>query len=243
VYWLRLQRGKDGSVDFVPQLVDGDCGVGRHIRVGDINGDKIPDIVVGGMKGGAVLTHRVKQVDEATWRAAQPKARYPAWPLLRRGPGSPIDPKSGGVEGAQEGEALKVLGVSAGSTSVQDMTPFHPDHWSGGKQLFWTGAQPGDKLNVEIAAPADGEYDVRAVFTMARDYGAIQCALDDQALGGELDLYNFPDVITTGVLTLGRRKLTAGAHKLTLELKGSNPSAMPANMVGVDYVQLGSPTR
>jgi hypothetical protein len=238
VYWLRLQRSKDGGVDFVPQLIDGDCGIGRHIRVGDINGDKIPDIVVGGMKGGAVLTHKVQKVDEATWRAAQPKPRYPAWPLLRRGPGSPIDAKSGAVEGAQEGEALKIVGVSAGTASVQDMSSFRPDRWSGGKQLFWTGAQPGDKLHLEIAAPAEGEYDVRAVFTMARDYGVIQCALDDQVLGGELDLYNFPDVITTGVLTLGRRKLSAGAHKLTLELKPDDPSATPAHMVGVDYVQL-----
>jgi hypothetical protein len=35
LYWFRLTR-KDGKVDFVPHLIDGDSGVGRQLVTGDI---------------------------------------------------------------------------------------------------------------------------------------------------------------------------------------------------------------
>lgn len=71
-YVFKLVRGKDG-VDWVPYLADADCGIGRQVSVVDVNGDKLPDIVLGGIKGGNVLIQQAKQVDEATWQAAQPK--------------------------------------------------------------------------------------------------------------------------------------------------------------------------
>lgn len=237
VYWFRLQRNKDG-VDWVPYRIDPDAGVGRHIRIDDINGDKLPDIVVGGMKGSHVLTHRKVAVDEATWLAAQPKVIYPQLPVLRRGPGASINSTTGAVEGAMEAELLPIVGTPAGKTLVQDMTGFRPDRFSAGKQLFWTGAKTGDRLELEIGVPEAGEYDVQAVFGMARDYAVIQPLLDGQPLGGSLDLYNFPDVLTTGVQTLGQRQLAAGPHRLGIEIKGANPSATPGLMVGLDYVKL-----
>ena len=72
VYWFRLVRGGEG-VDFVPYRADGDSGIGRQISIFDLNGDKLPDIVLGGMKGCHVLLHSRNAVDEATWQAAQPK--------------------------------------------------------------------------------------------------------------------------------------------------------------------------
>ena len=71
----------------------------------------------------------------------------------------------------------------------------------------------------------------------------IQSWLDGDRLGPPLDLYNFPDVITTGVLTLGKRKLESGKHRLTLEITGANPSAQPACLVGVDYIRLAPASR
>ena len=59
VYWFRLTRS-DKGVDWVPHKADGEAGIGRQISIIDINGDKLPDIVVGGMKGSHVLTHRKK---------------------------------------------------------------------------------------------------------------------------------------------------------------------------------------
>ena len=57
VYWFRLVRGKDKTVDFVPQLVDNDSGVGTQVMAVDVNGDNLPDIVVGNKKGTFVHLH------------------------------------------------------------------------------------------------------------------------------------------------------------------------------------------
>jgi hypothetical protein len=71
-YVFKLVRGKDG-VDWVPYLADPDCGIGRQVSIVDVNGDKLPDIVLGGIKGGNVLIQKSEQVDEVKWQAAQPK--------------------------------------------------------------------------------------------------------------------------------------------------------------------------
>lgn len=77
VYWFRLVRGAQG-VDWVPYQADGEAGIGRQLNVLDINGDKLPDIVVGGMKGCHVLLHSAEPVDDKRWQAAQPRPSAPA---------------------------------------------------------------------------------------------------------------------------------------------------------------------
>ena len=54
LYWFKLVRGADKSVDFVPHLIDADSGVGTQVVATDINGDGLPDIVVGNKKGAFV---------------------------------------------------------------------------------------------------------------------------------------------------------------------------------------------
>lgn len=73
IYWFKLVRGKDGSVDWVPHLIDDDSGVGTQVIAKDINGDGLPEIVVGNKKGTFFHAHTVKNVSEAAWEAAQPK--------------------------------------------------------------------------------------------------------------------------------------------------------------------------
>ena len=46
-------RAHEDGVDWVPYKIDGEAGIGRQISIVDVNGDKLPDIVVGGMVGGA----------------------------------------------------------------------------------------------------------------------------------------------------------------------------------------------
>ena len=64
VYWFRLDRTPEG-VDWVPYQADGEAGIGRQLVVADINGDGLPDIATGGMKGAHVLIHEREAVDKA----------------------------------------------------------------------------------------------------------------------------------------------------------------------------------
>jgi hypothetical protein len=75
IYWFRLVRNADKSVDFIPYLIDSDSGVGTQVTVGDINGDRLPDIVVGNKKGTFVHLHQRKSVSHEEWQKAQPRPR------------------------------------------------------------------------------------------------------------------------------------------------------------------------
>ena len=57
LYWFKLARNADRTVDFIPFLIDNDSGVGTQVVAGDINGDSLPDIVVGNKKGTFVHLH------------------------------------------------------------------------------------------------------------------------------------------------------------------------------------------
>ncbi len=155
-----------------------------------------------------------------------------------KGPPAPIDPKTGKVAGAGEGESLKILSKTGGSARGQNMQAFSKDRWSGTEHLWWTGAKPGQRLELEIPGKTAGTYTVEIVLTRARDYGVVQLSVDDQKLGGPVDLYNGPDVITTGVLAFENIKLKAGQHRLKIKILGANPKAAKGYMVGLDYVRL-----
>jgi hypothetical protein len=237
VYWFKLVRTK-GGVDWVPHKIDGEAGIGRQVSVVDVNGDKLPDVVVGGMVGVNVLTHKAEKVDKATWEAAQPKVMKIETPKPVRGPASALNKTTGRAADAIEGEGLRVLKVTAGRTLEQKMTSFPKDKWSGDAQLFWTGGKPGETLTLELTVPATGRYVVSAVTTMANDYATVQFGLDDKPLGKPYDLYHAPDVVTSGVLTLGEAELKEGSHHLTIQITGANPAAVRKYMFGLDYVLL-----
>ena len=71
LYWFKLSRGKEG-VDFIPFQIDNDSGVGTQVAAGHINGDKLPDVIVGNKKGVFVFLHESKKVSKAEWEKAQP---------------------------------------------------------------------------------------------------------------------------------------------------------------------------
>ncbi len=239
VYWFRLVRGPQG-VDWVPYKADGESGIGRQVVVYDINRDGLLDIAAGGMKGASVLLHRKSSVSEQVWKDNQPKVQHEIVKPYVYAPPPPAavaSPKASPITGALEGEALKVIRATSGATSVQKMGAFKGGKWSGDEQLFWRGAKPGDRLELEFNSPQEGTYELAAVLTKARDYAIVQLQLDNQPLGDTLDLFS-PDVVTTNELRLGKHKLTAGPHRLTIVIQGANPAATKSHMVGLDYLRL-----
>jgi hypothetical protein len=145
-------------------------------------------------------------------------------------------PAPSGVKGALDGEAMEILAKTGGEAAPQDMTGYSGG-WSNDTHLWWTRAKPGDKLDLALPVKDAGKYKLTARMTKARDYGIVQIYLDGQKLGDPIDLYN-PDVVPTAVLSWGTHELTAGKHKLTLQITGANEKAVKAHMVGLDYVKL-----
>jgi hypothetical protein len=140
------------------------------------------------------------------------------------------------LEGLVEGEDMDVIAKTAGDVQGQETTGFGGS-WSDDCQLWWTNAAKGDKLDLLLPVAKAGTYKVTAQMTRAADYGIVQLYLDDRKLGDPIDLYG-EKVAPTGELNLGVHELTAGDHKLTLEIVGANEKAKKAYMVGLDYVLL-----
>lgn len=181
-----------------------------------------------------------RQLDELSQTEVRDLIAYLASPVqvAPAGPPSDIDPDTGHVAGALEGETLPIVEKTAGRAVSQKMGNFPKDRWSGNDQMWWTGGRPGDRLSVEFPVPADGSWNVELVLTRARDYGIVKVSIDDHVLEGALDLFNSPDVITTGVLTYPEVPLTKGKHRLTFELVGANDNAVKSFMVALDYLRL-----
>jgi putative membrane-bound dehydrogenase-like protein len=78
LYWFETKRDGKGGVDFVPHLVDADkgVGVGTDVQVGDLNGDKLPDILVANKAGVFVMLQERKEVSAAEAAQREPKKMY-----------------------------------------------------------------------------------------------------------------------------------------------------------------------
>jgi hypothetical protein len=77
LYWFRTIRSAEG-VEFVPYQVDNDSGVGTQVLAADVNGDKLPDIIVGNKRGAFIFLHKTQKVSKEEWEKAQPKPAAPA---------------------------------------------------------------------------------------------------------------------------------------------------------------------
>lgn len=147
---------------------------------------------------------------------------------------TPIETKR--VKGALEAEKMTVLGKTGGDAQEQWMKSFGTE-WSGDAQLWWTNAKRGDRLDLGFDVQQQGTYKLTTQFTKAADYGIAQLYLDGEKVAGPIDFFN-DGVIVSGVLDLGSHELDVGQHKLTVEIVGANPRAVPEHMVGIDYFKL-----
>ena len=129
----------------------------------------------------------------------------------------------------------KVDGRPSGTVEIQGLSQFKGGTWENDDHLWWTGANPGDRLTllVETGVDAVSAYSVIVELTKAIDYGIVQFYLDGEKIGDSIDLYN-GDVIPTGPIELGIAQLDGKEHKLTVEIVGKNESAIPSYMFGLD---------
>ena len=136
-----------------------------------------------------------------------------------------------------EGEDLSII-ESTGmlKAETQDMRPFPADTWSGDSQFILKAYGAGDYVKFWINVPERGEYRLTARFTKAGDFGTVQHAIDGQAIGGQVDLYD-PTVRRTDELELGSIVLTPGLHEFTAKITGKN-NASSGYFYGLDYIKL-----
>ncbi len=160
----------------------------------------------------------------------------PSQVMLPKTP-SPIDPKTGKVADAIEGESMRVVSKSAGDVRNQPMGEFNDDQWSGNDQLWWTGQTTGSQLVLEWTVPRTGVYRIDTALTCARDYGVVQLEIDGKPLGEPIDAFHADKVVTTGLVALGTVTLTAGKHNLRAIIVAKNPQSI-GHMFGLDYIRL-----
>lgn len=141
------------------------------------------------------------------------------------------------VEGALEGEELKVVNVTGGKVDGQFKERFK---WSGGGQLWWVDGHPGDTLELAFSANTSGMYRVVACLTKASDYATIQISVNGEPAGAsELDRYHTR--VAHDEVDLGEFHLNKADNRLRLEITGANDKAKKSYMVGLDYLKLETP--
>jgi hypothetical protein len=77
LYWFQRVREPNHEVGFIPWLIDNDSGAGNLIVVGDVNGDRLPDIVVANKSGAFVFLQKTESVDRKEWLRRQPRKIFP----------------------------------------------------------------------------------------------------------------------------------------------------------------------
>jgi hypothetical protein len=137
------------------------------------------------------------------------------------------------VPGVIEGETLRIVEKTGGTTEIQDVPMFR---WSGDQQLWWRDAKPGDRLTLEVPVESAGTYRVAANLTKANDYGIVRIKVNDQAAEGSIDRYH-PSV-KHDLIELGKFTLKAGANRLEVEIAGAHDKAVKRHMFGLDYLKL-----
>lgn len=171
-------------------------------------------------------------VDYATvafWYQTHPHARFPRLPA-NLVPGNRISTPEIEAE-----SLLETARATGGRVEVQDLSGFD-GAWGGDAQLWWVGAEPGDRLTLPFEAPGAGEFDLVGFFTRAQDYGIFRVYVNRQPFQPLVDGYG-RGVAPSGPVTFRRVILKSGTNELTVELLGKDARSAGYSdgyLVGID---------
>jgi len=153
-----------------------------------------------------------------------------------------IAPVAPARPGRIEGEDLKLKKATAGTFEVQE-PHVSGTQLSGGRQSWWWGAKPGDRLDVFLPVPPR-RYRLTAQFCKAFDYGIVQLMLDGKKLGRPIDFYA-DDVMVSGPMDLGIHTFGPEQHVLSAVITGANPKMRLRHsdetkkyLFAIDYVDI-----
>lgn len=135
-----------------------------------------------------------------------------------------------------EGEKLKTT-VKPGKPkpATQSMTRFGKS-WSNNAQLYWN-PKGKESLWLHFSVPREGNYQVVAYFTKARDYGKFKVYVNEKRAGKTFDGYH-ANVIHAGKFHLGTVRLKKdGGNVIRLKITGKN-SKSTGYMLGLDRIEL-----
>ncbi|MFG0331461.1 MAG: glycoside hydrolase family 172 protein [Phycisphaerales bacterium] len=179
-----------------------------------------------------------------TYWYARPFARIPQWSrfspnMLRQLPDPPPLPPPFQIDGAVEGEALEIVGVTDGLvTGRQDL--WKKQTFSGDAHLWLQARSTGDYVKLKLPVDAPGEHRVSIYLTKSWDYGVIQPYINGEAAGEPIDTFNTEgrEIASTGAIELGVFDLEPGAT-LRLEVIGTNAASEPPHyFFGLDAVRV-----
>jgi hypothetical protein len=157
--------------------------------------------------------------------------------MIPAGSTRPREPVGGAADAIRiEAESMKILEPKAGrAPAVQNMAAWQAGKWSGGSQMFWFRAQPEMHMTLGFRVDKAGTYKLSAIFTRAPDYGIAEVHLDDKYIG-KFNGYG-PRVINAPPVNLGAHKLSAGKHRLRVNMVGKDPKSRGTRF-GIDCIEL-----
>ncbi len=137
------------------------------------------------------------------------------------------------AKGIIEGEWLKVIDKDGGETGIQSAAWYD---WSDNSQLRWHHGAQGDKLELEFMVDEPGTYTISGHFTKAKNYGNIQCFINDTKAGNTFHGYK-AEGINSYTHPLSAHKLHKGSNTMSIKALKTDSGTIPVNLAGVDFLE------
>ena len=153
LYWFETKRDGD-TVHFVPHRIDNNSGVGTQVVVGDVNGDKWDDVVIGNKKGSFIFTHEVKDVDKKTFDAAEP---MPTKKAAAQAPAEPSDKKAAKADAGNPDEGFAATAVDGRVLNLDFETGDLKD-WTATGSAFEGQPIEGDSIHLRRSDSVSGQH-------------------------------------------------------------------------------------